>query len=119
MSETEPIVITRDEMDFNTLYGCMFSLSTSIEYLICVRGIMLERKINYPANKALQAENACQVIYNSLEREITKYMTPEQREIALSAVEYHKQIVYDFFLMDNNDQHRVKQLMDKIKKQRV
>lgn len=116
---TEPIVITKEELDFSTVYGTLFSLGTTVEYLACLRGLMLERNAKYVANKAKQAEDACQFVYDTLEREMMKRLTLEEKAIAMAAIDHHKLLIYDFFLMDNNDQHRVKQLMDKIKKQRA
>lgn len=80
---------------------------------------MESRGANYIANKTTQAETACQVVYKSLEREITKRMNDEQKVIALAAIEEHKTIVYDFFTMDSGDQKRVRGLLTKIKKERA
>lgn len=108
---------TKDQLDFATVYGCIFSLSTTIEYLACTQGLMAERGANYARNKAKAAEEACQVVYNTLEREITKRMNDEQKKVALTAIDEHKKMVYDIFLLTPDHQRRIKSLINKLQKE--
>jgi predicted transcriptional regulator with HTH domain len=108
----------KDEYDFNVVYGCLFSLSVTTEYLDAVRVVMDDRKAKYVSNKSKEAQKACEFVKTTIEREITKRMNDEQKTIALGAVEQQKQIIYDFFLMDTNDQHRIKQLINKLKREK-
>lgn len=108
-------VSTKDQQDFDVIYGTIFSLATVHEFLEGVQGIMGERKANYARNKAREAQTACKFVHDLLLREITKRMTPEQRAIAECAVEEHRNIIYDFFMLTNDHQRRVKGLIKKLK----
>lgn len=117
MTTTETLP-SKEELDFSYVYGTLFSLSATIEYIQAIQGLMAERKANYARNKARKAEIACQAVYNTLEREITKNMSPEQKQVSLDAIEHHKNTVYNFFLLSSDEQRRVCNLMDKLKKER-
>lgn len=104
--------------DFATVYGTIFSLSTTLEYLVCIQALMAERKANYARNKAIEAEKACQVVHDVLYREMTKRLSPEEKAISEAAIDHHKKLVYEFFLLDRHEQVRVEKLMDKIRKER-
>lgn len=108
----------KDEYDFNVIYGCLFSLDVTVEYLAAVQVVMSDRKANYVSNKSREAAKACGFVKNVIQREITKRMTPEQKAIAMAAVEHQKKLIFDFFLMDANDQHRIENLIKKIKKEK-
>lgn len=110
--------LTKQELDFNTLFGTLFSLDATIEYTQVSQGLFAEKGANYARNKAKDAEVACSVLYNSLIREVTKNMTPIEKQTTLEHIENHKNLVYDFFLLDGQEQVRIRKLIDKIKKER-
>lgn len=108
---------TKDQIDFSYVYGTIFSLSTTIEFLVAIQGLMGERKANYAQNKAREAEKACQLVYDILNREITKRMTAEQKVISQTAIDEHKGVIYDFFMLNYDRQRRVKSLIAKLTKE--
>jgi len=110
--------MTELEIDFGTVYGTLFSLATTTEYLECVDVLFAKRKVNYLQNKAVEANKQCKVVYNLIEKEMNRHMSAEQRSLTNGAVEQHKELIYDFFKMDAKDQVRIKGLMNKILKEK-
>lgn len=108
---------TKDQIDFAYIYGTIFSLTTTIEFLTAIQGLMAERRANYAQNKAREAEYACQKVHDMLLREITKLMTPEEKELSSKAIDNHKETIYDFFMLTADHQRRIKTLIAKLKKE--
>ena len=108
----------KQETDFATIFGTLFVLKTAAEYLAVMQGLMAERKANYALNKSKKAEEAVVTVYQSLEREATKKLSPAEKQIILDSAEQHNNLVYSFFLLSQQEQLRVKNLIDKIKKER-
>jgi hypothetical protein len=107
-----------EELNFHYKYGTLFSLSTAIEYAQSIAGIYGEEGNAYAKNKAIEVEKCCGKLHAAIERDITSGLPPEEKAIALQAVEHHKGIVYDFFLLDAKDQKRISNLISKIKKEK-
>jgi len=105
--------------DFNVAYGCLFSLSTVVDYLDAIQPVMASRKANYAVNKAKTAEAACKGLETILMRELVKKMNPDEKAVALAAIEEQKQILYAFFVLDVDDQRRVKTLISKLNRERL
>lgn len=110
--------IPSEDVSFAHIYSALFALSVSVEVLQALQGILSERKHNYAINKAKEAEKACNTAYKVVERAIVRGLLPEQSKIMLEAVEQQKSTMYDFFLLDTEDQRRVRGLIAKIKKDR-
>jgi len=108
----------KQQLDFSTIYGSIFALGVTVEYMSAVQGLLAERNAKYALNKAREAEKACEVVLTTLHREMTKRMTAEEKAISDHAIEHHKDLVYSFFLLDTTDQKRIKNLMDKIKREK-
>lgn len=111
--------LSKDEIDFSTVYGTLFSLSTTLEYLTATMALMKERNAKNLANRALEAEKACQIVHNALEYEITKKMSSYERDITLSAVEHHKDTVYGYFVLNTDNQRKVKELMNTLREEQL
>ncbi|MFD2163705.1 hypothetical protein ACFSJU_14945 [Paradesertivirga mongoliensis] len=109
--------MTKEELNFNYIYGTIFSADTTAEYAESLATILNEQGQNYERNLAEQAGKACTKLGNALRRLLTKNMNDEQKAIALAAVDHHKDLVYDFFLLDCKQQQRVKGLIAKMKKE--
>ena len=105
----------KQQLDFSTIYGSIFALGVTVEYLSAVQGLLAERGAKYALNKAREAEKSCEVVLTTLNREMTKRMTPEEKAISEHAIEFHKDLVYSFFLLDTDKQRRVSSLIKKLK----
>lgn len=105
-------------MDFAVIYGTLFSLSTTLEYLDTIQVLFAEKGAKYALNKAREAEKSCEVILTTLHREMTKRMTPEEKAVSDHAIEHHKDLIYSFFLLDADKQRRVSGLINKLKTDR-
>lgn len=106
----------KSELEFNYVYGTIFSMDTSGEYAESVETILKEKGFKYERNLANQAAKCCKKLGDALRRLITKGMNAEQKAIALAAVEHQKEIIYEFFLLDGKSQERVLGLILKLKK---
>jgi hypothetical protein len=84
-----------------------------------IQPVMASRKANYAVNKAKTAEAACKGLETILMRELVKKMTPDEKAVALAAIEEQKQILYSFFLLEPDGQRRVKNLISKLNKERL
>ena len=104
-------------LEFSILYGTLFSLSVTLEYCDGIVPVMASRKANYAVNKAKTAEAACKALETILMRELVKKMTPDEKAVALAAIEEQKQILYSFFMLEPDRQRRVKNLISKLNKE--
>jgi len=105
----------KQQMEFSVIYGSIFALGVTCEYLQALEGTLAERNAKYALNKAREAEKSCEGVLTTLNREMTKRMTPEEKAISEHAVEFHKDLVYSFFLLDTDKQRRVSSLIKKLK----
>ncbi len=106
-----------EELDFNTKYGCMFSLSATKDYAQMVQGIFGQQKNNYGKNVAKRLEDACTQMDNVLRRDVVAGMTEAEKFIALSAIEQQKNIIYSFFILSTKSQHRIEGLIKKLQRE--
>ena len=108
----------KQQLDFSTVYGAIFALGVTSEYLQSLQGLLAERNAKYALNKAREAEKSCEVILTTLHREMTKRMTAEEKAISAHAIEHHKNLIYAFFLLDPDQQRRVSGLITKLKSEK-
>lgn len=106
-----------EDVSFAHIYSTLFALSVSVECLQALQGILSEQKHKYARNKCRDAEKASETAYKVVERAITRGLLPEQSKIMLEAVETQKSTMYDFFLLDTDAQHRVRGLINKLKRE--
>lgn len=100
------------------VYGTIFMLNASVDCIQALQGVLLGRGAKYAINKAKDAEKACNAVLRVLEREKTKYMTDEEKKISAEAVESQKELVYNFFMLDAEQQRRVSGLISKLKSEK-
>lgn len=108
-----------EELDFNTKYGCLFSLSATLEYAQMVQGIFGQQKNNYGKNVAKRMEEICNQLTTVLKRDITAGMNEAEKFIALSAIEHQKNIIYSFFILTPKNQRRIEGLIKKLQQEEV
>jgi hypothetical protein len=113
MSETAQQI----DLDFFYKYASLFTLGIASDYLTALQGIYGEEGNKYIQNKCADAEQACIKAQKAIERDLTKDLDPGEKTIAMSAVEQHKTLIYEIFSLDAKDQHRVRQLISKIKRE--
>lgn len=104
-------------LDFNTLFGCLFTVGNAIEYLTVMAVHLKEHKANYVANKCNEAVSACNKAYEPLMRALMANLSPAEKELITEALERNKELVYKLFLLDETDQKRVSNLIDKINRE--
>lgn len=107
------------EYTFNVLYGFLFSLSLSNEYIQAMSAIVEDRGSNYVKNKVKESEKANDALLAVIKREFTKTLSDAERGVTLQAIEDQKAFVYKIFMLDADDQKRVKGLINKILKDRL
>lgn len=101
--------------DFATIYTTLFSLSVSVEATQALQGLLSEKGYKHANNKVKEAERACTAAYAQIERAMTRKLDPEQKTILLEAVEVQKNILYDFFLLESDQQELVRDFIKNIK----
>ena len=118
MSTTSSPLTEGQQLELSILYATIFMLTTSVECLEAVQATFTEQGARYITNKAKDAEKACNAVLKELTREKTKYMTAEEKKVSELAVETQKDLVYNFFMLDPEQQRRVSGLIAKLKSEK-
>jgi hypothetical protein len=106
--------MTPEEIEHNYMLGTLFSIDTTTEYIESLQ-TMTDRKDNYAHKKFDDAVKSCGLVRKNIERKLYQGTNQDQKQLIDDAIDYHKTLVYDFFLLDGDKQRRVRNLIDKIK----
>jgi len=106
--------MTPEEIIHNYMLGTIFSIDTTIEYIESLQ-TMTDKKDSYGHNKFDDAIKSCGLVKNNIERKLYQGRSEEQKQLIDEAIDYHKTLVYDFFLLDVDKQRRVRSLINKMK----
>jgi hypothetical protein len=106
--------MTPEELEHNYMLGTLFSIDTTVEYIESLQ-TMTDKKDSYAHNKFSDAVKSCGLVRKNIERKLYYGRTEEQKQMIDEAIDYHKTLVYDFFLLDADKQRRVRSLINKIK----
>lgn len=119
MSDTSNTTLTEGQQyELAIIYGTIFMLNASVDCIEALQGVLLGRGAKYAINKSKDAEKACNAVLKILEREKTKYMTEDEKKVSAAAVESQKELVYNFFMLDAEQQRRVSGLISKLKSEK-
>jgi hypothetical protein len=106
--------MTPEEIEHNYMLGTLFSIDTTTEYIESLQ-TMTDRKDSYAHNKFNDAVKSCGLVRKNIERKLYQGTNQEQKQMIDDAIDYHKTLVYDFFLLDVDKQRRVRSLINKMK----
>jgi hypothetical protein len=106
--------MTPEEIEHNYMLGTLFSIDTTTEYIESLQ-TMTDRKDSYAHNKFNDAVKSCGLVRKNIERKLYQGRNEEQKKMIDDAIDYHKTLVYDFFLLDVDKQRRVRSLINKMK----
>ena len=106
--------MTPEEIIHNYMLGTIFSIDTTIEYIESLQ-TMTDKKDSYDHNKFDDAIKSCRLVRKNIERKLYQGRSEEQKRLIDEAIDYHKTLVYDFFLLDVDKQRRVRSLINKMK----
>jgi hypothetical protein len=106
--------MTPEEIIHNYMLGTIFSIDTTIEYIESLQ-TMTDKKDSYDHNKFEDAIKSCGLVKKNIERKLYQGRSEEQKQLIDEAIDYHKTLVYDFFLLDVDKQRRVRSLINKMK----
>jgi len=106
--------MTPEEIIHNYMLGTIFSIDTTVEYIESLQ-TMTDKKDSYDHNKFEDAIKSCGLVKKNIERKLYQGRSEEQKQLIDEAIDYHKTLVYDFFLLDVDKQRRVKSLINKMK----
>jgi hypothetical protein len=106
--------MTTEELEHNYMLGTLFSIDTTVEYIESIQ-TMTDKKDNYAHKKFDDVVKSCGLVKKNIERKLYQGRNEKEKQIINDAIDYHKTLVYDFFLLDGDKQRRVRNLIDKIK----
>lgn len=112
MSELE---LTEDrQMTFALIFGVLFSLRLTTDYIDGLYPIIDGNNSNWVKNKAKGAEKACNTLKTVINREFQKTMDSHTKEVFNKAFDIQQDLVYSVLGLDPEHQDKVRDLILKL-----
>jgi len=114
---TEQNLTETEEASFQLLYGFIFSMSMSIEYMDGIKPMLQAAGGRNALSKVLSAEETLKSLKGTIWHHFTKNMPPDQVGVFEQAIESHSETVYKMFSLGPDKQRRVWNLIEKLNKE--